>query len=124
MKHLFIPYELAVIAKEKGFNEHCLAYYVSENICEGYDHVIEIMEFDNIQSISHMKSPLYQQIIDWLDSVHKIRISLSYCKTSGKYRYDIYQYVDNQWVGDYNLTSFYSSEERNKKAIEEAFKLI
>ncbi len=27
MKHLFIPYELAVIAKQKGFNEECLAYY-------------------------------------------------------------------------------------------------
>lgn len=27
MKNLFIPYELAVIAKEKGFNEDCLAAY-------------------------------------------------------------------------------------------------
>lgn len=23
MKHLFVPYELALLAKEKGFDEHC-----------------------------------------------------------------------------------------------------
>lgn len=27
MKHLFVPYEIAVIAKEKGFDEPCLGYY-------------------------------------------------------------------------------------------------
>lgn len=27
MKHLFIPYELAVIALEKGFDERCVAMY-------------------------------------------------------------------------------------------------
>lgn len=27
MKHLFVPYELAVKLKEKGFDERCLAWY-------------------------------------------------------------------------------------------------
>jgi len=33
MKTPFIPYELAVIAKEKGFNEKCFAWYnYSDNL--------------------------------------------------------------------------------------------
>ncbi len=35
MKHLFVPYELAVIAKEKGFNEECFKYFLDQNIVKG-----------------------------------------------------------------------------------------
>ena len=31
MKHLFVPYELALKLKEKGFNEECLARWFCAN---------------------------------------------------------------------------------------------
>jgi Zn-dependent alcohol dehydrogenase len=79
---------------------------------------------DKTEDESIITSPIYEQVINWLDEKHKIRICLSTAKTSGKYRYDIIQFIEDKWQGDYNLSSFYTSTERNIKAINEAFELI
>lgn len=39
MKKLFIPYELALIAKEKGFNEECIATYTQNTLGEAENRV-------------------------------------------------------------------------------------
>jgi hypothetical protein len=71
MKHLFVPYWLALLLKEKGFDEPCLGFYYEDNfelwkrkdICGNSDPV-----FDQVSC----SAPLYQQVIDWLREKHKI----------------------------------------------------
>lgn len=60
MKHLFVPYDLAVKIKEKGFNGHCLAYYdIGGNLN------IEKSKNHEQYYQQHCLAPLYQQVIDW-----------------------------------------------------------
>jgi hypothetical protein len=118
MEHLFIPYALSVTAKEKGFNAECFGIHTENGIWTVP--TTSQTHFDN----QLCSAPIYQQIVDWLDDKHKLRIIFSSCKTSGKYRYDIIQFVGDKWIGDYNLISFYDRTEMKIKAIQEALKLI
>lgn len=61
MQHLFLPYELALKAKEKGFNETCLACYAYGRESEGV--IVATMDVNNDRG--YTAAPLYQQIIDW-----------------------------------------------------------
>lgn len=100
MKHLFIPYELAVIAKEKGFNEPCFAYFQLSHVTEEYkfffvgynDHNGDRCWYSNYVGIGLsnsemdrnpvgrlkkcLTSPMYQQIVDWFREKHKIQIKI------------------------------------------------
>lgn len=63
MQHLFIPFELAMKAKEKNFTEKCFGYY--NNITKE----ISIIQYARYHQNEEFKvfpsAPLYQQIIDW-----------------------------------------------------------
>lgn len=119
---LFVPFELAVKLKEKEFTEPCLGWFPNSDTKK--------VEFTpNVRWVhseggGNIPAPIFEQVFDWLDKTHKIRISLGTAKTSGKYRFDILQFTEDKWQGDYNLTSFYDSRERNIKAIETALQLI
>ena len=55
MKHLFIPYELALQLKEKGFNEDCFGcYYKDKTFAYHPDSDVSV------------DAPLYQQVIDFI----------------------------------------------------------
>lgn len=79
MKDLFIPYNLAFLAKEKGFVEPCLAAYIE--ICTNKHEFMlkehwermdeEVVLGDNLIT----PAPLYQQIIDFLREKYGIFIS-------------------------------------------------
>lgn len=82
MKHLFVPYELALLAKEKGFSEPCLAYY---NNRKEFKHIQnrsfeEISDCININGINKefynisTFTPFYQQLVDWFRNKHSIQI--------------------------------------------------
>lgn len=97
MKHLFIPYELALIAKEKGFDEPCFAYWSLSHITEEYnfhfigeythyrDHYLnfvglglrnsDLKTFPTGRMSNSMVAPLYQQIVDWFREKYKIDIN-------------------------------------------------
>lgn len=65
MKKLFVPYEIAVLAKEKGFNEPCFTHYTNE-FTKKLLHPLE--RFKNYNQYPKLVSaPLYQQLIDWFD---------------------------------------------------------
>lgn len=70
MKHLFLPYELALIAKEKGFDEKCLAYYVNESkeFRLNADKVFSNTSYTGTRDFL-TTAPLYQQIIDFLNEI-------------------------------------------------------
>lgn len=65
MKKIFLPYKLAVIAKEKGFNETCIGFYTNQRKLHIYDFESHPDEFIR-RTEATLKAPLYQQIIDWL----------------------------------------------------------
>lgn len=67
MKNLFIPYELAVIAKEKGFNEPCFTYWYTTNWQNPKLHGKDVCfsGYTNYPD-SNTIAPLYWQIIEWL----------------------------------------------------------
>lgn len=81
MKNLFVPYELAVKFKEKGFDEKCLSFYDVGGL---YPNEIELVPL-NIKGcsnsdgwlkkqIENCSAPLWQQVIDWLREEKNISI--------------------------------------------------
>lgn len=62
MNHLFVPYELAVKLKEKGFDEPCLAIFTNE----GFRMTNEPLKNSDIDNWKVM-FPLYQQVVDWFE---------------------------------------------------------
>ncbi len=112
MKNLFVPYNLALILKEKGFDEPCFGMY--QNIENDEDHNLMLVIPDTEQSnyVTRIPAPLYQQVIDWLWKEHKIFVS-SYLvpdKTNTV-----------MYVVKYKTEDFW---ETLNQAIEEALKLI
>lgn len=91
-KTLFIPYPLAILAKEKGFLDNCIGWWFNYS-GEPRLHLVEDDEGENnnfeldlsdSQAInaqqlqdeykSSCSAPIYQQIIDWLRITHNIHI--------------------------------------------------
>ena len=64
---LFAPYELSLLAKEKGFNEPCLAGF------KKYKDEFAITIIDNHHS--YIQAPLFQQLVDFLREEHNIIVS-------------------------------------------------
>jgi hypothetical protein len=73
MKEQFVPYEIAVMLKEKGFDEPCFGDYFhferdNQSILD-YDEDRERIITDNTdENITKYLAPLWQQVIDWLKS--------------------------------------------------------
>lgn len=122
MKHLFVPYELALKLKEKGFDEKCLGFYYNpKKIFSKEKDVweLEILNFFKPSSNSELEeintftiaAPLYQQVIDWL-ALKGIAIERRWYSSDKIYKY---------WIERKNGTFVSQSKD---KAIEEALKLI
>lgn len=70
--HLFVPYELALELKNRGFNEPCLAFYYL-----GQFHPQELLKpyFNSEKSEMYFASaPTYSQAIDWFWERHNISV--------------------------------------------------
>lgn len=71
IEKLFVPYEIALKLKEKGFNELSIAYYE-----DGYD----IFNFGHAKGQLYnndrflISAPLYQQVLEWMKAKHNIFI--------------------------------------------------
>lgn len=88
MKELFVPYEIALQLKQKGFNKPCLAVYRDNDLyfnklLSGYasdkDELTTNSRCDlytiNKERPHYWKTaPLIQQVVDWLKEKHKIYI--------------------------------------------------
>lgn len=96
MKQLFLPYNLALLAKEKGFDEPCL---FKHNPQATFDHdKINLIKHNPLGSLNFfynsdgiITAPLYQQMIDWFFDKHHINVvpdhnSLVICTSETYYR--------------------------------------
>jgi hypothetical protein len=84
MKNMFIPYELAVKAYEKGFEikSYGIGWYYKRR-STGDIHGLDTFYIDTNQNIQQWESIdepieaiLYQQILDWLREKHNLNIWL------------------------------------------------
>lgn len=127
MKELFLPYKLAMIAKEKGFNNLCFAAYDNNKHFLWASEVAQVQFFKNSDTIEKCCTALlYQQVVDWFREKHNIEVSVKSWKNEGDGKV-IYVY-SNKILGlpstfrfDFKSELYY---ETLNKAIEEAFNLI
>jgi len=130
MKKQFVPYELALRLREKGFNERCVASWLSKKFSFDGKEVLHIDErYGNGQDQIYMQipikclAPLWQQVIDWFRDKHDIHIHPNYRENifgaQMFYEYLVHHKVD----GDWKLISIVGENPR-EIAIYEALKKI
>lgn len=133
MKHLFVPYKLALKLKEKGFDERCIIYYNegmlqldSSNTMFGWRN--KDFEEPYMKDRERIPAPLYQQIVDWFREKHGIVVSI---QRAIQIEPELYGYQINYGdAGDGGMMEMQQIElelsyyEALNKAIEEAIKLI
>lgn len=123
MKHLFISYELALIAKEKGFNDRCLASINPDGQIE-IGNTSYLMAFMKREK-KDIFAPTHQQIVDWFRKKHDIVVSVFVGRDQ-----HANSLMDNKiYFPEINnsgkeMQSKFDYYEALNKAIEEAFKLI
>lgn len=111
LEHLFVPYEIALKLKEKGFKETCFGLYDDIKVLHTNKKYVFVEDELNIIA------PLYQQVVDWFREKHKINFNV----IGGFHDFSI----SIKLTGTVESKSFYGSYyEVLKKAIEEALKLI
>lgn len=70
----YIPYELAIMAKEKGFNALCQCCYDKNQLLASYGEVFDYKNYNN--SLFMCSAPTYQQLLDWFREEKDIHISI------------------------------------------------
>jgi hypothetical protein len=127
MKDLFLPYELAVIAKEKNYKGECVAFYN-----EMHDQIkvgtilfpADSGHWDNWNKETHLVSaPLYQQIVDWFRIKKAISVEISWNEHMKMWQGVIQDFRDpTNTYDDYGTSEDYYTT--YNAVITEAFKLI
>lgn len=121
LKHLFVPYKLAIKLKEKGFNKPCFGYY--NDFLNKPELKIKPTKRNDEYLDQLCVAPLYQQVVDWFRKKYMIEIYIRGCKKIGNF--GGYEYVigDNAIIisKQNNFTEYYEALD---KAIEIALKLI
>lgn len=133
LKDLFVPYELAVMAKEKGFDELCICWYTgAKNLVDSkYNREGGYLNNSHFAikkvELNRCTAPLYQQIQNWLFDKHGIFISMydynhvDTPKAGIRFSIAIYGFTE---IGMSENGDFKSIPEALTKAIEKAFTLI
>lgn len=81
MKHLFVPYAIALALKEKGFDEPCFGFHYVYFKGDNVELKIEPNGRTNAAFIkadakSCCLAPVYQQVVDWFRDKHSIYIAV------------------------------------------------
>ncbi len=131
IEDLFLTHELALIAREKGFDENCLSFWCKDKISpkhftlrNGFDKPNEILK--GIKFKSFLSAPTHQQIVDWLRENHRLHIEILLVEDDSKYAwdYDVRKVKMNSSMDMHSERMYDSYYEALNKAIEQAFKLI
>lgn len=119
MQHLFVPYELALELKSKGFNEPCLSVYSNKG------KLSPLVNFgvQNSNVPSYCTAPIYQQVIDWFMEKHNLYITIIpiWNNIGYSYGYQIRNIIDNSFL---EFMAYANPNKTLNKGIEEALKLI
>lgn len=95
MKELFVPYELAVRLKEKGFEEGCFGWYAKDG--SFYTGNVSIHQ-------GLLLAPLYQQVVNWLDNLgYNIKITPEYYYEGINWNWQVLWYLPQTQWSDRNI---------------------
>ena len=125
MNHLFVPYEIALQLKEKGFDEFCIGLFNEEGL--QYDGEIYSFPFHNSLTKegavdpSIVAAPLYQQVIDWFREKQGIVIELTAYEVGWMTTLSKYPKIEKYIFQKVEIESYYDAL---NKGIEESLKLI
>ena len=120
MKEQFVTLEIALKLKELGFNEECLGHFVYNS---GEIHTLHSgTSGSNKQTDSITLAPLWQQVIDWLDSKN-IFIATIYLK-SGKFFVSINNECDLPITDDLVFEEYENRNQAIQQAILKALEII
>lgn len=130
----FVPYEIALELKNKGFDEVCFGCFVNgrfqyrlRNTNTKLSKILH-SKMDRRVPDEYISAPLWQQVIDWFDEVHKIRIDLTHANSNGGYTFCLWRYEEPNNLGIWKrlsyVVTFTNKTKRNIQAVKEALKLI
>lgn len=117
MKEQFVPYDIALKLKQKGFDEPCFGTYnsfgdfilsnseypLNKNSDKLYDDIwLKHIQKDYPEHTPDMlcTAPLWQQVFDWLREKHNLHVVIY--KSGNTYAFDIGDYSTG-----YNLVSYH-----------------
>ena len=123
LSNLFLPYELALIAKQKGFNEPCLGYWEIDNLGTNLFIPSHPCRFEET-AVNQVTAPLYQQVIDWLRDEYNLHISMqTIVNEPNNFGWSMFKGAKYSCENSTNESgkNYY---EALAEAIEQAFKLI
>jgi len=138
MKHLFIPYKLALQLKEKGFDEPCFTWFLNKKLEEDsakfffFTHSYRSHKgYKSVPAEEFISAPLYQQVVEWFYNKHRIFVEADgYIIDSGEYD-GCYGFKATIRVAEnykekilFTQGEFPTREKAWNKAIEETLKLI
>lgn len=81
----FLPYEIALIFKELGFNEECLGCFLDTKLLFEYCIKQDLNELSTYPDV--LLAPLWQQAINWIREKHTIFVGVMPCYTIGLITY-------------------------------------
>lgn len=132
MKHLFVPYELAVKLKDIGFHELCFGKFLIPEIPENqfrFNTEGSPKDYNTGLYGRFISAPLYQQVADWFREKHDLVITV-YANASG-YCFELHDSaikggshrLDSDFSGPNDSGCWDKYYDSVAKAIEEAIKL-
>lgn len=129
MNNIFVPYEIAIQLKEKGFKQSgCFAEYVQWDGSRPWLNIYQDWSpEDSEQHTKECEAPTYQQVINWLDE-KGIVIEIQVDRTAEpKYCFEVFKY---EHFGNWKKHTpqewflYRTRTEATNVAINEALKLL
>jgi hypothetical protein len=119
-----LAYELAVILKEKGFNEPCIAYFNRHNKLVPRSQADDSeWQFVVANTNRTLKAPTHQQVTDWFRESHDIYITVQRDWDKGGL-YNLKYVIELNNIENCKIFRVGDYYEVLEKAIKEALKLI
>lgn len=120
MKRFIVPYDIAKLLRDKGFNKLCNFYYI-KNTKSGK---IELKYKDSLvnNSTDVVCAPTYTEVNIWLFRQHKLLVKIPIPRDNFiTYKYEVLRVEDNTIISSGESLSYQQAEYR---AYKEALKLI
>lgn len=116
MKKQFVPYKIALVLEDIGFNEACFCTYSPSEI-------LNYEPFDD-----ELLAPLWQQVEEWFREKHSLFINILGDGLNGTLKGLYYSITEEGWINWYESvddSKWYDTyEEAREAAILEAIKLV
>lgn len=112
---IFIPYELALKLRDKGFNENCFAMYDKDKV------INHSIYHQNQSNYGVCSAPTYDQAIDWFFDKYSVHVEARPLNDFGWWDGMVYNKEMERMIREGGLKTRY---EALNEAIKELLKLI